>query len=139
MAESSSGNGSPIASLAPDHLFTILMLLPIDSILSFSMTCKKFSYLATSDALWESLCSRDWGTSAFDAFKSSLHLQQHPLISWIRLYKQVSKLDSVCCYKLTDPDSDFVFPTPRASHSLNFLSGCLLLFDDGCEGGQSLV
>lgn len=29
-------------------------------------------------------------------------------------------------------------PSPRASHSLNFVSGCLLLFGGGCEGGRHL-
>ncbi|GMI93194.1 hypothetical protein like AT1G51550 [Hibiscus trionum] len=141
MAETSSfNNGSPIATLAPDHLFTILLLLPIDSILSFAMTCKKFSYFATSDNLWESVCRRDWGITAVDALKSSFHAdeQQHPLLPWIRLYKQVSKFDSVCCYKLTNPDPDLILPTPRASHSLNFVSGCLVLFGGGCEGGRHL-
>ncbi|KAL4388729.1 hypothetical protein GQ457_09G000420 [Hibiscus cannabinus] len=83
-------------------------LLPIDSILSLSMTCKKFSYLATS--LGIPLHQR-LGNFRFRC-SLSLSINTH----WIRLYKHVSKLDSVCCYKL--------------SHSLNFLSGC--------EGGRHL-
>lgn len=145
MAETSStagtcnfNNGSPIVNLAPDHLFTILLLLPVESILSFAMTCKKFRYLANSNTLWESICRRDWKTAAIDALKSSFHGGEDHL-PWIRLYKQVSQLDSVCCYKLSDPDPDLVLPSPRASHSLNFVSGCLILFGGGCEGGQSLV
>ncbi|KAE8664563.1 F-box/kelch-repeat protein [Hibiscus syriacus] len=142
MAETSSSsssfkNGSSIASLAPDHLFPILFLLPVDSILSFAMTCKKYRYLATSDNLWESVCGRDWGSSAVDVLKSSFRGGEQQL-PWIRLYKQVSKVDSVCCYKLTEPDPDLVLPTPRASHSLNFVSGCLVLFGGGCEGGRHL-
>ncbi|XVF23203.1 hypothetical protein REPUB_Repub13aG0016800 [Reevesia pubescens] len=133
---------SPIANLAPDHLFTILLLLPIDSILSFGLTCKKFRYLATSNTLWESICRRDWGTTAVDSLKSSFHgdddEDHHQLLPWIRLYKQVSQLHSVCCYNLSHPDPDLVLPTPRASHSLNFVSGCLLMFGGGCEGGRHL-
>ncbi|KAE8673411.1 F-box/kelch-repeat protein [Hibiscus syriacus] len=101
------------------------------------MTCKKLSYLATSDHLWESLCRRDWGNTSVDALKSSFHAHQQPL-PWIRIYKKVSLVDTVCCYKLTEPDSDLLLPTPRASHSLNFVSGCLVLFGGGCEGGRHL-
>ncbi|OMO65509.1 hypothetical protein COLO4_31179 [Corchorus olitorius] len=132
-------NGSPISNLAADHLFTILLLLPVDSVLSFSMTCKKFRYLATSNSLWESICRRDLGPSAVDALINSTSFHgdedQH---QWIRLYKQVSQLDSVCCYKLSDSDPDLLLPSPRASHSLNFVSGCLVLFGGGCEGGRHL-
>ncbi|KAJ6433168.1 hypothetical protein OIU84_020229 [Salix udensis] len=32
----------PIVKLAQDHLFTILVLLPIDSLISFARTCKRF-------------------------------------------------------------------------------------------------
>ncbi|KAE8670508.1 F-box/kelch-repeat protein [Hibiscus syriacus] len=101
------------------------------------MTCKKFRYLATSDNLWESVCRRDWGRSAVDVLRSSFRGDEQQL-PWIRLYKQVSKVDSVCCYKLSEPDPDLVLPTPRASHSLNFVSGCLVLFGGGCEGGRHL-
>ena len=71
-----------------------------------------------------------------DVLKSSTNNQQFP---WMRLYKQVSLLDSISCHKLTDPDStQSLLPSPRASHSLNFVSDCLVLFGGGCEGGQSL-
>lgn len=70
-----------------------------------------------------------------DALKSSTSYQQLP---WMRLYKEVSLLDSVSCHKLSDPDGELVFPSPRASHSLNFVSDCLVLFGGGCEGGQSI-
>ncbi|MBA0700879.1 hypothetical protein Goari_027477 [Gossypium aridum] len=144
MAETSTttsfiSGSSPIASLATDHIFTILLFLPMDSILYFAMTCKKFRYLATSDILWESVCRRDWGNTAVDALKSSFHDdEQRRLIPWITLYKQVSRVDSVCCYKLAEPDPDLIFPVPRASHSLNFVSGCLVLFGGGYEGGRDL-
>jgi len=146
MAESSSnyGSWSPITHIAQDHLFSILLLLPIDSILSFSMTCKRFKSITYSDTLWESICRRDWGPTSVDAIKSSSssvtdsrhhHLHQLP---WRELYRQVYQLDSVSCHRLSEPDCDETFPGPRASHSFNFVSGCLVLFGGGCEGGRHL-
>lgn len=131
-------NISPITHLAQDHLFTILLLLPVDSILSFAMTCKRFRALTYSDTLWESLFRRDWGPISVDAFKSSNHNHHHhhhQQLPWMRLYKQVSQLDCVSCRKLSDPDDEIVLPNPRASHSLNCVSDCLVLFGGGCEGG----
>ncbi|KAJ8770509.1 hypothetical protein K2173_018000 [Erythroxylum novogranatense] len=144
MGETSSGisgsrNGSSppaIVNLAPDHLFTILLLLPVDSILSLAMTCKKFRSLTSSDTLWESICRREWGPTSVDALKSSVINNQQ--LSWMGVYKQVSQLDTVSCQKLSDPDGDSTFPCPRASHSLNFVSGCLVLFGGGFEGGRHL-
>ncbi|KAJ8759993.1 hypothetical protein K2173_010849 [Erythroxylum novogranatense] len=136
-SSSSSGSSQPaIVKLTPDHLFTILLLLPIESILSFSMTCRKFRSFTSSDALWESICRREWGPTSVAALKSSIINNQQ--LPWMRLYKQVSQLDSVSCYKLSDPDGDLTFPSPRASHSLNFVSGCLILFGGGSEGGRHL-
>ncbi|KAL0012791.1 hypothetical protein SO802_007899 [Lithocarpus litseifolius] len=143
MAETSSStstsnknmNGSPITNLAPDHLFSILLLLPIDSILAFAMTCKRFKALACSDTLWESICRRDWGPNSVDVLKSSNFQFQ---LQWMRLYRQISKLESVSCHKMTYPDGEFELPKPRASHSLNFVSDCLVLFGGGCEGGRHL-
>lgn len=136
-SSSTSNNGSvPILKLAPDHLFTILLLLPIDSILSFSMSCKRFRSLACSDSLWESICRRDWEQKSVDALKSVYHHHERQLLPWMSLYEKVYKLDSVYCHKLSDPDGEFMVPSPRASHSLNFVSDCLVLFGGGCEGGQ---
>ncbi|KAI4355901.1 hypothetical protein L6164_004629 [Bauhinia variegata] len=125
-------NYRPICSIAQDHLFTILLLLPVQSILSLSMTCKRFRALACSDTLWESVCRRDWGSRCVDALKSSNHFP------WMRLYKQLSQMDSFACYDLSRPDCDLDFPAARASHSLNFVSDCLVLFGGGCEGGRHL-
>lgn len=47
-------------------------------------------------------------------------------------------MGSVSCLRLTPVDDDMVAPTPRASHSLSFLSDCLVLFGGGCEGGRHL-
>ncbi|XP_031281306.1 F-box/kelch-repeat protein At1g51550 [Pistacia vera] len=126
-------NGSPLVNLAQDHLFSILLRLPIESILSFAMSCKRFRSLTSSDFLWESLCKRDWGESSVNAFKSSC-----PIVPWMWLYKQGSHLECVSCHKLSDPDVDLALPNPRASHSLNFVSNCLVLFGGGCEGGRHL-
>lgn len=130
---SNTNDGSPIANLAQDHIFTILLRLPVDSILSFAMTCKRFRSLTSSDVFWESICRRDWGPKQVDAFKSS---NEYQMLPWMWLYKQVSQLESVSCYKLSDPEGDLVLPNPRASHSLNFVSNCLILFGGGCEGGR---
>ncbi|KAL0414955.1 UNVERIFIED_CONTAM: F-box/kelch-repeat protein [Sesamum latifolium] len=150
MAESSSSssnsnNGSsPITRIPQDHLFSILLLLPIESILCFAMTCKKLKSLAYSDSLWESICRRDWGQPPVDALKVS----NHP---WKKLYQQVYQLDSVFCHRLLAeiPDGDEMLPSPRASHSLNLVSGCLVLFggdvrehnfkcSSGCTGCNNL-
>ncbi|GAY62966.1 hypothetical protein CUMW_221820 [Citrus unshiu] len=147
MAESSSstsninnGSTSPIANLAQDHLFSILLRLPVDSILSFAMTCKRFRSLASSDTLWESICRRDWGHKQVDAFKYSCSQYQMMMMTvpWMRLYRQVTQLESVSCRNISDADGDLVLPNPRASHSLNFVSNCLVLFGGGCEGGRHL-
>ncbi|KAG6760597.1 hypothetical protein POTOM_037120 [Populus tomentosa] len=129
------GSSSPIVKLAQDHLFTILLLLPIDSLISFARTCKRFRSLTGSDTLWESICRREWGSTSVDALKSSINTKNNQQLPWMRLYKQVSQLDSVSCHKLSDQDSELMLPTPRASHCLNFVSDCLVLFGGGCEGG----
>ncbi|XP_052182489.1 F-box/kelch-repeat protein At1g51550 [Diospyros lotus] len=130
---------SPITTISRDHLFSILLLLPIDSILSFATTCKKFRCITYSDALWESICRRDWGQASVEAMKSAAAASRHsPHLPWMQLYRQVYQLDSVSSHRLSDPDADEVFPGPRASHSLNFVSGCLVMFGGGSEGGRHL-
>lgn len=131
---------SPITHLAEDHLLAILLLLPVDSVLSFAMTCRRFRALTYSDTLWESLFRRDWGPKSVDYVKSSNHhhlYNHHHQLPWMRLYKQVSQPD-FSCHKLSEPDGELVLPNPRASHSLNFVSDCLVLYGGGCEGGLSV-
>ncbi|GER53682.1 kelch repeat-containing F-box family protein [Striga asiatica] len=141
MAENTNNGGSsppsPVTKIPQDQLFSILLLLPVESILCFSMTCKKFKTLAYSDSLWESICRRDWGQTPVNALnRGSDRLQRHP---WRELYRRVYGLDSVSCRRLrSGPDGDGILPTPRASHSLNLVSGCLVLFGGGCEGGRHL-
>ncbi|XP_030470903.1 F-box/kelch-repeat protein At1g51550 [Syzygium oleosum] len=145
MAETSTSNrsnapssdGSPISNLAPDHLFSILLLLPVDSIVSFSMTCKKFRTLACSDALWESICRREWGPTSVDALKPSDYREGG--LPWMKLYNRVLHLESVACHNLSEMGGgEMLLPSPRASHTLNFVSDCLVLFGGGCEGGRHL-
>ncbi|XP_047340999.1 F-box/kelch-repeat protein At1g51550 [Impatiens glandulifera] len=147
MAESSStictiSHGStPISKLAEDHLISILLLLPIGSVISFGMTCKRFRSLTYSDALWESICRKEWGHTSVDAITFSVDaLHQRFPSTWMRLYRQVYQLDTISCHRLTvDPEFvDELLPGPRASHSLNFVSDCLVLFGGGCEGGRHL-
>nr|GLL17875.1 F-box/kelch-repeat protein At1g51550 [Ipomoea trifida] len=136
-ASPSVNRSSPISNIAKDHLFSILLLLPIDSILSFAMTCRRFKSLSCSDSLWESICRRDWGQSSVDSLKPFLETKQG--ISWKNIYHQIHQLDSLCCSRiLSNPQTEELLPRPRASHSLNFVSNCLVLFGGGCEGGRHL-
>ncbi|XP_010545610.1 PREDICTED: F-box/kelch-repeat protein At1g51550-like [Tarenaya hassleriana] len=127
-------SSTPIMNLAQDHLFAILHLLPVDSILSFSMTCKRFRDLACSDGLWEAVCRRKWGPATVEALKSS----SRDGFAWMKLFERVRKLDSVCCHVIPNPDAESLLPSPRASHSLNFVTDYLVLFGGGCEGGRHL-
>ncbi|XP_076886883.1 F-box/kelch-repeat protein At1g51550-like [Bidens hawaiensis] len=140
-SSSSNNNNINIAELSHDHLFSILLRLPLESILSFAMTCKKTITLTRSQTLWKSICARDWGQSTTNianaaAASSSLQVQ----VDWYLLYRRLRNLDRVSCFNLlTADDSSSVGPTPRASHSLNVLSdGSLVLFGGGCEGGRHL-
>ncbi|CAI9114568.1 OLC1v1015318C1 [Oldenlandia corymbosa var. corymbosa] len=131
-SSSSSSAADNICRLPEDQLLSILLHLPVDSILCFGITCKKLRSLITqSDALWESICRRDWGASFVDVLINTTNTN----IQWKKLYQQVYRLDSVYCHgSLLDKD----VPSPRASHSLNFVSGFLVLFGGGCEGGRHL-
>lgn len=132
-SSNNSNNGSPLFNLSRDCLFSILRKLPIDSILCFGMTCKRFRSLTNYNCLWESLCKRDWGDGSVNAVKSSNPRQ---IVPWMRLYKQLFKFDCVSCRLLSDPDVDLSLPDPRAVHSLNFVSNCLVLFGGACEEGK---
>ncbi|KAL2932854.1 hypothetical protein RDABS01_015973 [Bienertia sinuspersici] len=138
--EQSSNNETPICNLVQDHLLSILLLLPINSIISFALTCKKFNSIASSESLWESICTREWGPTCVDALKSTYLASNYGgnQLPWMKLYQQVAQLSSVSCLKLTSPVADDLIPCPRASHSLNYVSNCLVLFGGGCEGGRHL-
>ncbi|KAK8913724.1 F-box/kelch-repeat protein [Platanthera zijinensis] len=148
MASSSSSSPSSSTSSSPpfykyssniihmdqDHLISILHLLPLDSIISFSRTCRRFRSVASSDALWKEICRRDWGSGVVDALASSFSFHDRREFSWKRLYQRVSQAGSLSCRRLVTKDG--ISPRPRASHSLNFISDCLVLFGGGCEGGR---
>ncbi|KAJ4867215.1 F-box/kelch-repeat protein [Raphanus sativus] len=130
IASTSSGRGhhqsppAPIMNLADDHLFTVLLLLPVDSILSFSATCKRFRNLACSDSLG-SPCGGESGASSAESVKSSSSS------TWMNLKPRRDDDDDVS-------SSSLLLPLPRASHSLNFVTDYLVLFGGGREGGRHL-
>lgn len=128
-------NGShQFTRISKDQLFSVLLLLPVDSILCFGMTCRRFRSITSSDALWELICRRDWGSACVDSLRSSLIGA-----NWLNLYRRVHLLDSVYCHRLlSSDDTHDVLPNSRASHSFNFVSGFLVLFGGGCEGGENL-
>lgn len=136
MAGSSSSNSESssaiITRIPQDHLLSILLLLPVESILCFAMTCKKLKSLVYSDTLWEAICRRDWGVAVIGRGGGA----------WKKVYQRAYRLDSINCHALDDTpgrgDGVLALPTPRASHSLNLVSGCLLLFGGGCDGGRHL-
>lgn len=121
---------SNIIQMNHEQIISILQLLPIDSVLSFSMTCRKFRSLASSDSLWEAICRREWGNGPVDSLLASLETRG---LSWKSLYQQVAQLSSLSCTRLCSKDG--IFPMPRASHTLNFVSDCLVLHGGGCDGG----
>ncbi|KAL4279872.1 hypothetical protein GQ457_03G009370 [Hibiscus cannabinus] len=109
-------NGSSIASLASSRLFTILLLLPIDSILSFVMACDKSMHLASLDNLWESVCRKGRGNTDVGALKSSFHVdeQQHRLLPWINFYKHVFGLARFVV--TTSPTQILIWSCPLLEH-----------------------
>ncbi|CAD5191785.1 unnamed protein product [Musa acuminata subsp. malaccensis] len=129
-------SSSSITQMGSDHIISILLLLPVESILSFSMTCRRFRSVASSDSVWEPICRREWGSGGVDALVASLSQQERQRLSWKRLYAQVSRPSSLSCRRLSSKSG--AFPNPRASHSLNFISDWLVLFGGGCEGGRHL-
>ncbi|PWA56677.1 F-box domain, cyclin-like protein [Artemisia annua] len=135
-SSSSSSNSSSKTTiteiLSEDQLVSILFLLPLESILSFAMTCKKTNLLLESNnGLWKTICNRDWAHSTLDAF-----LSNNNIWDWRSLYQRLRNLDRISC--LSSPSTSEVGPTARASHSLNYFKGCLLLFGGGSEGGRHL-
>lgn len=128
---------SSIIQMDREHLISILLLLPVESIMSFSMTCRRLRFMASSDSLWKEICRRDWGGGVVDAFVTSVSSDDRREISWKRLYHRVSQAGFLSCRRLLVKDG--ISPRPRASHSLNFVSDCLVLFGGGCEGGQCWI
>ncbi|WOK98306.1 F-box/kelch-repeat protein [Canna indica] len=137
-SSSTSNYTSSITHAGSDQIISILYLLPVESIISFSMTCRRFRFLSSSDSLWESICRREWGSGSggVDSLVASFPPQERPRLSWKRLYEKVVQLSSLSCRRLSCESGDF--PDPRAAHSLIFFSGWLVLFGGGCDGGRHL-
>jgi len=127
----------PIAQLGYDQVLSILRLLPPEAVLSFAATCRAFRAWASSDALWEALCRRDWGTRATAAL-AERRRDRHGgggglLAPWRRVYAEVARLGALSARRVPFRGAS---PRPRASHSLNLVAGWLVLFGGGCEGGN---
>ncbi|KAL6660854.1 hypothetical protein ACP70R_000238 [Stipagrostis hirtigluma subsp. patula] len=121
----------PIAQLGYDQVLSVLRLLPPDAVLSFAATCRTFRAWASSDALWEALCRRDWGARAAAAL-AERRRERGRGVPWRRVYAEVAWLGALSARRV--PMKRSASPRPRASHSLNLVAGWLVLFGGGCEG-----
>ncbi|KAM7483980.1 hypothetical protein LguiB_008563 [Lonicera macranthoides] len=146
-------SSSPPSTIHDCALLAHLRLQNPPNIVNKSKTFVSFNLLHTFlDLLWQSSKDRERGTARVrvrdrerngDVWESSMQSRWVYGISWRKLYQRVYHLDSVSCRTLSDPTpplviDQFQHPRPRASHSLNFLSGCLLLFGGGSDGGRHL-
>ncbi|CAO2176023.1 unnamed protein product [Urochloa humidicola] len=129
------GASPPIAQLGYDQLLCVLRLLPPEAVLSFAATCRAFRAWATSDALWEALCRRDWGPRAAAALAERRRERGGAPAPWRRVYAEVVRLGALTARRVPVRGAS---PRPRASHSLNLVAGWLVLFGGGCEGGHHL-
>ncbi|XP_022683303.1 F-box/kelch-repeat protein At1g51550 isoform X2 [Setaria italica] len=135
---SSSSPPPPIAQLGYDQLLSVLRLLPPEAVLSFAATCRAFRAWASSDALWEALCRRDWGARAAAALAERRRDRERAgggaPAPWRRVYAEVARLGALSARRVPVRGAS---PRPRASHSLNLVAGWLVLFGGGCEGVRS--
>jgi len=120
-----------ISSLSFDQIVTILQFLPVQSIIAFGLTCKRFLDITEGDDLWAFICTREWGSRAVQAW---------PMLGkdkkrWKRVYRQMLMLKAGSWRKVDQGD---VLPAPRASHSLNTVAGRVSVFGGGCQGGRHL-
>lgn len=136
LQDGSNGRISPsaqfgLSSLSLDQVVTILQFLPVQSIVAFGLTCKRFWEIAEEDELWAFICVREWGSRAVQAW---------PMLGkdkkrWKRVYRQMLMLKAASWRKVDQGD---VLPAPRASHSLNAVAGKVTVFGGGCQGGRHL-
>lgn len=122
---------SSLSSLGSDQVLAILLCLPVQSVIAFGLTCKRFQDIAESDNLWVSICNREWGSRAVLAW---------PVLSkdrggWKRVYRQMLMLKAGFWHKVSQLD---VGPAPRASHSMNAIGGNITIYGGGCTGGRHL-
>lgn len=116
-----------LSSLSLDQIVTILQFLPVQSIIAFSLTCKRFWEIAEGDELWAFICVREWGSRAVQAWPM---LGKDNKKRWKRVYRQMLMLKAGSWRKVDQGD---VVPAPRASHSLNTLAGKLPVFFFFCQ------
>jgi len=70
--------------ISDEHLLlSILLLLPLESILCFGMSCKKIMALTRSHTLWKSLCNRDYNHHSTDSNSDA------GVVDWYRLYHRL--------------------------------------------------
>jgi hypothetical protein len=74
----------------------VLRLLPAEAVLSFSATSRVFRAWASSDALWEALCRRDWGAHAAAALAEPRR-EERGGAPWRRVYAEVARLSALSC------------------------------------------
>jgi hypothetical protein len=91
MDDAGSSSPPPIAQLGYDQVLSVLRLLPADAVLSFAATCRVFRAWASSDALWEALCRRDWGARAAAAL-AERRREERGGAPWRRVYSEVARL-----------------------------------------------
>jgi len=134
---SSSSSPPPIAQLGYDQLLSVLRLLPPEAVLSFAATCRAFRAWASSDALWEALCRRDWGARTAAALAERRRERGGGGVPapWRRVHAEVARLGALSARRVPVRGAS---PRPRASHSLNLVAGWLVLFGGGCEGGTCI-
>ncbi|KAK3121341.1 hypothetical protein QOZ80_8BG0651100 [Eleusine coracana subsp. coracana] len=125
----------PIAQLGFDQVLSVLRLLPAEAVLSFSATCRAFRAWACSDALWESLCRREWGARAVAALAERRRERGGGGAPWRKVYAEVARLGALSARRVPVKGAS---PRSRASHSLNLIAGWLVVFGGGCEGGRHL-
>lgn len=123
--------GCGLASLSLDQLVAILQFLPVQSLIAFGLTCKRFREIADSDNLWAYICVREWGRRAVQTWPN--HGKERG--GWKMVYRQMLMLKAGSWRKVEQGD---VGPAPRASHSLYTVADNLSVYGGGCQGGRHL-
>ncbi|KAG6550117.1 hypothetical protein Mapa_008073 [Marchantia paleacea] len=122
---------SGIGLLGADQILAIIQHLPIQAVISFGMTCKRYKAIAETDALWLNICKREWGSRAVEAWPSAGRQKA----GWKGLYRQMVVLGAAAWQRVQQGP---VSPTPRASHTMNVVDGRITIFGGGCDGGRHL-
>ncbi|OAE20955.1 hypothetical protein AXG93_3846s1140 [Marchantia polymorpha subsp. ruderalis] len=118
---------SGIGLLGADQILAIIQHLPIQAVISFGMTCKRYKAIAETDALWLNICKREWGSRAVEAWPSAGRQKA----GWKGLYRQMVVLGAAAWQRVQQGP---VSPTPRASHTMNVVNGRITIFGGGCDG-----